>query len=195
MQRRIVLPALWGLGLFFFLARSAAAGPIAIVSQSVKPDFANQILSFRIQFDQAPDLTALDAGGNPIRSIGYDIKTDSASGSLVDFDRAIRQSGAALSAEAFDRDAEGNLVNPRGPIALHVDGPVVSFASTFQTINDPDGKFLYRVFATENGELVSEGAGATIPLPAGAWAALIGLAAAAGIAATTRATGSRISGI
>jgi hypothetical protein len=50
-----------------------------------------------------------------------------------------------------------------------VNGDVLTFNSTFQTINDGDGKFLYRVFVTENGEQVSEAVGATIPLPAGVW--------------------------
>jgi hypothetical protein len=182
MRRREILPALLGgVGISLLsLAHTASAGPFAIVSQSVKPNFVDQTLSFRLEFDEPPDFAALDENGKPVQNIAYDITTDAGSGTLVDFDRAIRRSTGNLSVEAFDRDAEGNLGNPRGPISLNVDGNVVTFTSTFNTINDADGKFLYRVIATENGEVVSQAVGATIPLPAGVWVGLVGLTAIAG---------------
>jgi hypothetical protein len=169
-QSRLIPLCVVGLG-FGFASVVANAAAIQIVSQSVKANFADETLAFRIEFDQPPDLTTLGENGRPVQNFGYDIKSDATSGDLFDFDRAIRHQDAASTVVAFDRDIEGNLVNGRGPIDFTLNGNVVTFASTFQQINDTDGKFLYRVFATDHGELVSEAVGATIPLPAATSAA------------------------
>src|SRR5215217_8156767 len=107
---------------FGFLSGVAGATPIQIVSQSVKANFADDTLAFRIEFDQPPDFTTLGTNGRPVQNFGYDIKSDAASGNLFDFDRAIRRQDAPSTVAAFDRDIEGNLVNGRGPIDFNLSG-------------------------------------------------------------------------
>src|SRR5215218_7882982 len=147
--------------------RAARAG-VVIVGQSASVDAGRQRASFALQFDARPDFRTADSFGRVADSFQYEIDADGpAPGEFpVDFVDAVVRGDEIRAADALR--VRGGLDDTR-----------LTFEVPLSALGDgaADGVFSYRVFTTEFGlttSAVESSVGAvSVPLPPGAWAAVV----------------------
>lgn len=149
-----------------------------IVAQTITVDRSNQTATFTLTFNRAPDF---GSQGDPARqpdAFQYEIDAD-----WSGFDGSPRVDYSAVDtvlrgSELFEgnglpirnRDGNGGVFSGGwGPVRefvpVNIDDNAVSFTTAWGAIGDTDGRFRYRLFTTEAGQMTSEINGAVIPLP------------------------------
>jgi hypothetical protein len=147
------------------LARAA----FEIVSHDAVADAVNRQTTFHLTFNQSPDFFTTDEFGHPTNGFQFfydaqpiDDQIDFAGEDVVIIrgveirvadDIPIRDS-LNPSGEEFP-NAEG-WGPKRGAADFELDGAMLSFTTSWDTLNESDGVFGYRLFALEQGDLTSE---------------------------------------
>ncbi|HET6249672.1 MAG TPA: hypothetical protein VFE47_18430 [Tepidisphaeraceae bacterium] len=186
--------ALAGGSIVFGMCASASAG-LSILSQQVDVDRADQDVIFTLDFNHVPDFKTVDSAGRHVDSFQYEIVPNTSTPiSQVPFSSV----GAVVRG---DEIGSGNVVpirngfsngvdaNPaaggwgtvRGSVPFSVQGNTLSFTAGFNVIGTSNGVFSYRVFTTNFGSTVTTIDSISVPLPAPVPAALVTVAAFAGI--------------
>ena len=160
---------------FFFVAICAVTFPtlaraaFEIVSHDAVVDAVARQTTFHVTFNQAPDFFTADEFGRPANGFQFfydaqptDDEIDFAGEDVViirgveirvDDNIPIRDS-LNPSGEEFP-NAEG-WGPTRGAADYQLDGTTLSFTTSWDTLNESDGVFGYRLFALEQGGLTSE---------------------------------------
>lgn len=159
----------------------ARAG-LLILSQSVTVNLDQGRATFTLAFDHLPMFGPRDPLGRPFESFQYEIAPDCANIDQCPF-TAIR---AVVRGDEIDgghvipiRDGieNGSDPNPvsggwgfvRGDVPYQLRGSTLTFSAPLSLLQDPDGRFAYRVFTTSSGQTDSLVTGQSIPLPAAVW--------------------------
>lgn len=181
---------------------TAAAPPaiagVQIVSEGVTVDPTAGSARFWMVLDGPPDFEAVDEFGRPVNSFQYEVDGDWAGG-LVSF--PFNDTDAVVRGDELDAGGDWSLpIRAAGPeagidpdpdaggwgpvlesVSLNLDGSEMWFDAPLDALGDDDGVFAYRVFTTEQGgttsfvESSSVPPSNPIPLPPGAWPALVTL--------------------
>jgi hypothetical protein len=171
--------------------RGASAG-VVIVGQSASVDRERGSASFDLHFDARPDFQTVDEHGRVADSFQYEIDANGpASKELpVNFIDAVVRGDEIRVANALRvRGGWGDTPDPdpvaggwgpvRTTVPFNLDGGHLSFEVPLSALGDgaADGIFSYRVFTTDFGltssEVESSVGAVSVPLPSGAWAALL----------------------
>jgi hypothetical protein len=175
-------------------ASAADADPVdfQIVEQTCSVDQGRGSATFSMTFDRVPDFSRAD-GARQTNTFQYEVDGDATNFDqpmeFSDVDAVIR-GGEIFEGQGIPiRDREGEADDNSGGwgpvrtvVPYSMNGETITFSVGLSAINDTDGRFRYRVFTTESGELTSEAVGAVVPLPLGVWTGISVLGGMAGVA-------------
>jgi len=185
--RPLVFPtALAGAALVWSAIAQADQVGIQVVSQDVSVDTSNMTATFKVTFDQPPQFVANDSG-QP-QAFQYEIDADNGvaapSMDWSDIDTVIRGGEIWEGQGVPVRDSQGDggmNSGGWGPVRaflpFDLNGDTVTFTAGLSALGDTDGKFRYRLIASDNGEMTGQAAGAVIPMPPALWTGIFMLGA------------------
>jgi hypothetical protein len=162
---------------------SGARGGFEIVSDSVKVDSINDQIIFKLLFSEPPDFLTLDTNGAPRHAFQYEIDGDWTWGQdSFAFDRIdsvvrgieIHEEGDLRIRDtrpSSDPDA-GGWGRILASVPIELQGNELTFTVQKSLIDDSNGKFQYRLFALENGEMTKLIEKTIVPLPTAVWSGL-----------------------
>lgn len=146
-----------------------AAAAFEVVSHGAIVDPDTRQTTFALTFNRPPDFFGVDAFGNPNHAFQYFYDTDPAGGEIgfdgpdvvilrgseIRFDQTIpvRESLNPSGEEIPNAEGWGEK---RGETQFTLDGETLTFTLDWQALGEEDGRFAYRLFALERGELTSE---------------------------------------
>lgn len=166
-----------------------------IVNHSVSVDDANRTAEFSVTFDQTPTFFAVNGG--QLKAFQYEVDAHSTSLdspiALSDVDSIIRGgeiwegNGIPVRESTGEGGAGSGGWGPiRALLDYQIDDKTVKFTTTWADLGDADGKFRYRLFATDMGGTTSSLVGTSaVPLPLAGWSGL-GTLATVGLVAHLR---------
>jgi hypothetical protein len=140
-----------------------------IVSHDAVADAVNRQTTFHVTFNQSPDFFTADPFGHPTNGFQFfydaqpsDDEIDFAGEDVVIIrgveirvadDIPIRDSLNPSGEDFPNAEGWGAM---RGAADFELDGATLTFTTSWETLNESDGVFGYRLFALEQGELTSE---------------------------------------
>jgi hypothetical protein len=156
----------------------AGAVPFQLVSYDVTNNKAARTATFTLVFNRTPDFSVQGEPARQVNAFQCEIDADYSgfdSRSTLpfnDIDTVIRGSeiweGNGLPIRNRDGNG-GQFAGGWGParefVPLTIDANVISFTTAWGALGDTDGRFRYRLYTTDAGQLSSEASGAVIPLP------------------------------
>ena len=164
-------------GVLLCLSGPSFAGFTTIAHEIIVDD-ADREVHFTLHFNQTPDFQTVDEAGEFASAFQIFIDPSPSEAGFNYDETAILVRGLnvqpnnVLSVWDFNGiDGFGEL---RGKVPLEIGESWVRFVASFDTINDQDGRFDYRVESYSYGELTDlrEGTTHVVPLPAAIWSGL-----------------------
>lgn len=174
---RVVVILVMALALLLAVAQTARADPFVFVSESAVFNPAMQEVSFRIEFNQAPDFNTVDAVGRQANSFQYFIVGDPSLPYPAHFDAIIRGEELHFTGNVLRiRDSlppadptqiSGGWGPVRGVVPFTLVGNVFTFSAPLQLISDHslDGQFTYTLESYEFGGLTRHATNRSVVVP------------------------------
>jgi hypothetical protein len=177
MRSKIFAPGCAAGGVLLCLSGTSIAG-FSTVSHEIVVDPSAQEVAFTLHFSEPPEFQTVDEHGDALSAFQIFIDpSPSAEGfNYDDVTTLIRgvnvQPNNMLA--VWDFSGVEGFRELRGKVPIEITDRWVSFVASFDTLNDDDGNFDYRLESYSHGEMTALNDGTTnvVPLPPAMWSGM-----------------------